>query len=601
MTTLVLDFTQPTSYPVGTVTLDFAANVEPPLPVPIREPNLIMAMATRYAQRSGQIQQQLKTRWASGDITNAVKVRWSSDPATIKLVYSIWTTAPLVTQLTRTAWTSNWPVVAQQTLVNWGGYQQIAVAVKTPWAVWPVVSQQLQTTWLPTLRMQQLLTRQRWQHTDIAEQFASLFYNHGNDITQVNKMRWGPRPPSYICSNDYRPQKGTVTLNFTELATPSTGTVTLNFSNDGNPIYCELDIGGGLIPPLPDLPTVDTTQPITPPRRRSYIMQPQLRCYRVSDNHEVNIISANWSISRSQWGATISLVCGSKGDKDLLFSGGIEQEFKLVINGYEFYGLAESFNYSGEFGSNSYTVVGRSSVAELASPHAPARSYSNATSKGVAALISDELTGTGWSYDFGMTQFNVPAGVFSYVNKTPIEAIAQIAAAIGGMVYPDGDTKTIHIRPQWPVTPWAISSATPAVAAHDDVILALNSSPASTPLYNAVFVRGEQQGQSAKVRRTGTAGDKVAADVVDPLMVDNQALRQRGTAELANSGRKDSVQLTLPVMDLLPPLIPGQVLGVTWQTETYKTLVDSVQITAQRGQNGTLTVRQNVGVLRSYD
>ena len=330
-------------------------------------------------------------------------------------------------------------------------------------------------------------------------------------------------------------------------------------------------------------------------------MQPQLRCYRVSDNTEINIISASCSISRSQWGATISLQCGSKGDKDLLFAGGIEQEFKLLINGFEFYGLAESFNYSGEFGSNSYTIVGRSSVAELASPHAPARSYSNAISKGVAALISDELSGTGWAYDFDMTQFNVPAGVFSYVNKTPIEAITQIAAAIGGMVYPDGETKTIHIRPQWPVTPWAIASATPDVAVHDDVILALSSSPASTPLHNAVFVRGEQQGVSAKVKRTGSAGDKVAADVVDALMVDNQALRQRGTAELANSGRKDNLQLTIPIMDLLPPLIPGQVLGITWQTETYKTLVDSVQLTAQRSQNGQLTVRQNVGALRCYE
>ncbi|MDX1536405.1 hypothetical protein [Arsukibacterium sp.] len=330
-------------------------------------------------------------------------------------------------------------------------------------------------------------------------------------------------------------------------------------------------------------------------------MQPELRCYRVSDNTEINIVSANWSISRSQWGATISLQCGSKGDKDLLFADGIEQEFKLVINGFEFYGLAESFNYSGAFGSNSYTVVARSSSAILASPHAPARSYSNPIAKGVAALVSDELIGTGWDYEFEMSQFNVPAGIFSYVNKTPIEAIAQIAAAIGGMVYPDGETKTLHIRPQWPVTPWAMPTATPDVAVHDDVIQALSSSPASTPLYNAVFVRGEQQGQSAKVRRTGTAGDKVAADVVDPLMVDSLALRQRGTAELANSGRKDALQLNLVIMDLLPPLIPGQVLGITWQTETYKALVDSIAITAQTGPNGTLTVRQNVGVLRSYE
>ncbi|MBU2113723.1 MAG: hypothetical protein KKE94_08100 [Gammaproteobacteria bacterium] len=600
MTAIQLRFTRTGAGVVSPITLRFEGD-EPPPPLPIQEPNIIMAVASRYSVRAGHQQRQLKTRWASGDITNAVAVSWSSNPLTIKLVYSIWTTAPLVTQQTGTAWTSNWPVVEQQMLVNWGGYQQVSAIAKTNWAHWPVVSQQLQTAWLPAVKLQQQVTGQRWQHTEINQQAFNLFYNHGGDIAQANKLRWGPRPPSYICSNDARPTKGVVTLRFNTPGAQTSGVLTLRFSNEHNPIVCELDIGGGLIPPLPELPTIDITTPITPPRRRSYIMQPQLRCYRVSDNQEVNIISANWSISRSQWGATISLQCGSKGDKDLLFAGGTEQEFKLLINGYEFYGLAESFNYSGEFGSNSYTVVGRSSVAALGSPHALARSYTNAIDKGVAALVSDELTGTGWAYDFGMTQFNVPAGAFSYVNKTPIEAIAQIAAAIGGMVYPDGATKTIHIRPQWPVTPWAIASATADVAVHDDVILALSSSPASTPLYNAVFVRGEQQGVSAKIRRTGSAGDKVAADVVDPLMVDNQALRQRGTAELANSGRKDSLQLTLPVMDLLPPLVPGQILGITWQTETYKTLVDSVGITAQRSQNGLLTVRQNVGAIRSYE
>lgn len=600
MTTLVLNFRQAAINPVGTVVLDFVLTGDYP-PVPIAEPNIIMALHNRYSVKQGRLIKSTKTLWASGDITAQTRLSWSSTPVTIKQLHARWQTTPLTIQQAGISWTGNWPLIVQQLGVSWGGYRHLSAQIKTLWSEWPVVGVQMQTTWLPSLPLQQLLNRNHWQHTGITERSLDVFYNQGNDIKQGYTLPYGPKPPSYICSNDYQPQKGKVTLNFTELATPATGTVTLNFSNVGNPIVCVLDNGGGLIWPLPDLPTVDTTKPITPPRRRSYIMQPQLRCYRVSDNTEINIISANWSVSRSQWGATISLQCGSNGDKDLLFAGGIEQEFKLVINGYEFYGLAESFNYSGEFGSNAYTVVGRSNVAELASPHAPARSYSNATAKGVAALIDDELIGTGWSYQFDMTQFNVPAGVFSYVNKTPIEAIAQIAAAIGGMVYPDGETKTIHIRPQWPVTPWAIASATPDVAVHDDVILSLSSSPASTPLYNAVFVRGEQQGEFIKVKRTGTAGDKPATDVLDPLMLDNQAIRQRGTAELANSGRKDSLQLTLPIMDLLPPLIPGQVLGVTWQTETYKALVDSIAITAQRSQDGKLTVRQNAGVLRCYE
>ncbi|CAM3896499.1 hypothetical protein [Rheinheimera salexigens] len=599
MSIIELRFTRTGPGVVSPVTLRFGGD-EPIPPVPIVEPNLIMAVSARYTQRTSRMVQLIKASWQSGDIANAVNVRWSSNPVTIKLLHSVWQATPLLTQQSGTEWSSNWPLITQQTMFNWGGYQQLINQIKINWADWPIVSVQSKATWLPVTTLQQLQTKQHWQQTDIAEQFINLFYNHGGDIHRSYTLPYGPRPPSYICSNDARPSKGTITLRFHTPSTPTSGVVTLRFSNEHNPVICELDIGGGLIPPLPDLPTIDDTKPITPPRRRSYIMQPELRCYRVSDNTEINIISANWSISRSQWGASISLVCGSKGDKDLLFAGG-PQEFKLLINGYTFYGLAEEPSVSAQFGKTTWTVTGRSNVAELASPNAAPRSYSNSIAKGIAALVTDELSGTGWTLDYGPAQFNVPAGVFSYQNKTPIEAIAQIAAAVGAMVYADGATKTIYIRAKWPVTPWAISSAIPDIAVHDDVILQYSTQPVVAPLYNKVMVRGEQQGVFGGVKRTGTAGDKLAPDVIEPLITDNLAARQRGTAELAESGNKDNVSLTLPIMDLLPPCMPGQILGVTWQAETYKALIDSLSISGQRSQNGQLTVRQTVGALRSYE
>lgn len=599
MSIIELRFTRTGPGVVSPVTLRFGGD-EPIPPVPIVEPNLIMALSNKYTQRAGRIIKSVNTSWASGDIANAVKVRWSSNPVTIKLLHSAWQTTPLITQQSGTEWSNNWPLITKQTQLNWGGYHQLITHVKTRWAQWPVVGAQLKATWLPQVNLQQLQTKQHWQHTDIAEQFLNLFYNHGGDINRGYKLPYGPRPPSYICSNDARPSKGTITLRFHTPSTPTSGVVTLRFSNEHNPVICVLDNGGGLIWPLPDLPTIDDTKPITPPRRRSYIMQPELRCYRVSDNTEINIVSASYSISRSTWGATIGLVCGSKGDKDLLFAGG-PQEFKLVINGYEFYGLAEEPSVSAVFGRTTWAVSGRSNIAALASPHIAPKSYTNASSKGVAALVTEELGSSGWLLSFDMDQYNVPAGAFSYTNKTPIEAIAQIAGAIGGMIYTDGTTKTLHIAPLWPVTPWAIDTATPDIAVHDDVIISYSSKPDIAPLYNKVFVRGEQQGVFGGVRRTGTAGDSVAPDVVDPLITDNIAARQRGTAELANSGSKDAITLELPIMDLLPICQPGLILGVTWQADVFKALIDTLSISATRSESGTLTVRQTVGVLRSYE
>lgn len=567
-------------------------------PVPIREPNLIMAVSAQNTARGG-LANAVKSKWNSGsDLTGTRQTKWLAERAKIKSLSTLWAAPEDTSTLSANTWAAL-PIISQFTSMAWSATALQQQIVKTGWTTPAIKDFQTLQLWTTAPLLLQHI-KATWQHAAITSLAMDLLYNIGGDITTSVHLPFGPRPPSYICSQRWRPQRSPLRLKFSEPATPSVGTITLKFSNHLNPVICDLDIGGGLIPPLPDLPTVDTTQPITPPRRRSYIMQPQLRCYRVSDDTEVNIISANWSISRSQWGATISLVCGSKGDKDLLFAGG-PQEFKLVINGYEFFGLAERASLAASFGSNVWTVAGRSSIATLASPNDAPRSYSNAIAKGIAALVSDELTGTGWTLDYGPTQFNVPAGAFSYVNKSRVEAIAQIAQAVGAMIYPDGETKTLRIRPLWPVAPWAMAGATPAVVVHDDVILSYNVEPSISPLYNKVFVRGEQQGVFGGVRRTGTAGDKVAPDIVDALITDVIAARQRGTAELAGSGNKDVVSLTMPIMDLLPPCLPGQILGVTWQTETYKALVDSIQITAQRSQNGQLTVRQNVGALRSYD
>jgi hypothetical protein len=599
--TLVLDFVQSAFYAKGAVALDFAFEITPPLPLPIKVPNIGMALHAKHAVRANVTDAVFKAAWKNGDITSATRINWTIVPTTIQIKAAIWHSKPAVTVRLIQAPFSEWPIVNEQHRFKWGKWRHISNQIKTDWPGWPLIGCELSITWLPNPTSKGKNKTTNWLHTDITERWVNIYYSSAfGDFDRGYKLPFGPKPPSYICSNDYQPQKGTVTLNFTELALPATGAVTLNFSNFGNPVICVLDNGGGLIWPMPDLPTIDTTKPITPPRRRSYIMQPQLRCYRVSDNQEVNIISASWSISRSQWGANINLVCGSRGDKDMLFAGG-PQEFKLLINGYEFYGLAEEPGVSAEFGQTTWTVSGRSSIAELASPHVAPRSYRNATAKSIAALALDELTGTGWTLDYQPTQFNVPAGVFSYQNKTPIEAIAQIAQAVGAMVYPDGATKTLRIVPQWPVAPWAIDSATADIAVHDDVIINYSTQPAIAPLYNKVFVRAEQQGVEAGVRRTGTAGDKLAPDIVDPLITDNLAARQRGTAELANSGSKDNVTVILPVMDLLPPCLPGMVLGVSWQTDIYKALVDSVQISAQRGNDGSLTVRQTVGALRSNE
>ena len=65
------------------------------------------------------------------------------------------------------------------------------------------------------------------------------------------------------------------------------------------------------------------------------------------------------------------------------------------------------------------------------------------------------------------------------------------------------------------------------------------------PAYNRVFVAGQETGVLGQVTRTGTAGDVLAPMVVDALITQASAARQRGTAILSDTGRQIEVTLRL--------------------------------------------------------
>ena len=75
--------------------------------------------------------------------------------------------------------------------------------------------------------------------------------------------------------------------------------------------------------------------------------------------------------------------------------------------------------------------------------------------------------------------------------------------------------------------------------------------------YNGVYVSGVSAGVLGWVKRTGTAGDELAPMVVDPLITEAVAARQRGIAVLADTGRQIEVTLRLPVLPETGVIEPG--------------------------------------------
>ncbi|MGI2205103.1 hypothetical protein ACROAH_14665 [Shewanella oncorhynchi] len=478
------------------------------------------------------------------------------------------------------------------TSVNWSLPIDHQITLSVNWVVPDEYQIQSLINWLD-ITAHQLHTAVAW--IDGQEQDSSLIIQYrGTVVDDEKSIKWGFHEPRWVCSTKYRPPVGKVTLRFNEPLSTQSNPIVLRFT--ASPNYCYWDDGGGLIDANPPLPTIDFKIPIEPQIRRSYLMQPQISCVRVSDGVAVVLKSVSISQSRSQWASSGSLAFSSRIDAERAAN----ELLKISINGYDFYLLCESPSESKAFGKTSYSATGRGRLATLASPNRKAINYVNVVARSFIGLMADIVANTGWTVASKISDYPVPANAFSYAAKTPAEAINMMVSSIGAMLDVNDETQTITVIPQWPVVPWNTASAIPDVILHDGVILEFNERLDIRPDANAVFVRGEQQGVAAKVKRFGTAGDNFTADIVDKLITDNQAARMRATAELANAGNKVQNSIRAKVMADLPPMRPGMLIGVRKGAEVFKSVCESFSISGSVNEStGMVTVNQTVTLLRN--
>lgn len=426
----------------------------------------------------------------------------------------------------------------------------------------------------------------------------SAHFDHVEQITDDFTVKWGPVPYFHICHYEYiLPKPSQIKFNFWDNSLPS---LTFNFDGQQNKKVCIT--GGSYFVPDTSTPTIDKPVITTVYRRRAHTVIHSLKCYRDSDNTQVHITSFSMNTSRDQWGFSFAMQCASKGEaQKLAHINGEPVDVRIELNGHIIRGIAENISRKKAFGSNKFSVSGRSIAARLAEPFEIPTAYTNSSAMNAAQIIDDVLTGTGWTYTFDLTDWLIPAGALNLQSASTIDVITTIAKAAGGIVIADTDYKEIHLVPRNKAPFWTLSQAIEDHQINDSVILNISDNPANTPLYNAVFVRGEQQGVSSKIKRSGTLGDKLAADIVDSLITHIDAARQRGTSELAEAGKGANIKLTTTIMDGLPLINPGALIAIDESAEQYKVVCDSISVSAQVNQRGVLTVRQSITGYRSYE
>ena len=306
-------------------------------------------------------------------------------------------------------------------------------------------------------------------------------------------------------------------------------------------------------------------EPVVVPVRRVYFVINDVTLYRVSDGAPVPVFNLSLSLDASSWAWGFDAVLPAKAEALVAPAnapGHASGPVELVasVNGTAFRVLAESISRERIFGDASIRISGRGRNAVLAAPYAPVMAFSNTEGRTARQLMDDVLTVNGiplgWTVDWGLTDWNVPAGAFAQQGAW-IDALTAIAGAAGGYLIPHPSAQSIRVRHRYPVAPWEWNTVTPDFVLPVDAVARESLRWLEKPAYNRVFVSGQDVGVLGQVTRAGSAGDVLAPMVVDPLITEATAARQRGIAVLADTGQQIEVSLRLPVLAETGIIEPG--------------------------------------------
>ncbi|MBS1943359.1 MAG: hypothetical protein JST38_21055, partial [Bacteroidetes bacterium] len=335
------------------------------------------------------------------------------------------------------------------------------------------------------------------------------------------------------------------------------------------------------------------------PIRRVYFVINNVTLHRLPDGLPMPVFNLSLSLDAASWTWGFDAQLPAKAEALVAPANAPGQasgpvELVASINGTQFRVLAESISRERSFGDASIRVSGRGRNAVLAAPYAPVMNFQQPQARTARQLMDDVLTlngiPLGWSIDWGLTDWNVLAGVFTK-QGTWIEALSSIASAVGGYLIPHPSEQSIRVRHRYPAAPWDWATVTPDFVLPVDAVARESLRWIEKPAYNRVFVSGQDVGVLGQVTRAGSAGDVLAPMVVDALITEAAAARQRGIAVLADTGQQIEVSLRLPVLAETGIIEPGAFVEYQDGSVTRLGLVRSTQVEA-----GMLEVWQTLGV-----
>lgn len=285
------------------------------------------------------------------------------------------------------------------------------------------------------------------------------------------------------------------------------------------------------------------------PEPGATIIVPVREVYVVLNTHTLRRVDGN--VLLPTFGMTLSLDVGSwtwsfsaslpiaAFDDVRPASDGTPVEVEATINGVPYRWLVENRSRDRRFGDTRFTIGGRGLLARLGEPFSPFLNFGNEFARTGQQLMADALSFNGvpldWDIDWQIEDWNQPGGLWTK-QGTYMDALTEIAEAVGAYIQPTPATQGLRVLAQYPALPRDWGTLTPDLELPDGAVTVESTGWAQKPRYNRVYVSGANGGVQGRVTLAGTDGLNLAPDVVSPLIGDAVAARMRGQRVLGETG-----------------------------------------------------------------
>ncbi|HET8799617.1 MAG TPA: hypothetical protein VFN01_00400 [Marinobacter sp.] len=338
----------------------------------------------------------------------------------------------------------------------------------------------------------------------------------------------------------------------------------------------EVDFDYDQQPPLPGDP------PDEPKIKRAYIIMNSSSLIATAENMplEFSGLTIELDVDSFAWKMSCSILNRQSLDLIRPTAQG-PAEVVATVNGHQWRFIVERYSLDKRFARERWRVTGVSRPQLLANPYAPRRTGRIEQPTNMALAMANQLEFTGFTVMLqdGLYDYVIPAGAWGYENKTAMEVVSELAAAVGAVVIPDRTDDILHINHRYKQTPpWyypGVAESDLDAVIQDSMVIGYSSQWEPQPEYNYVFVSGITDGVSTEVIRQGSAGDQPAPDIYDELNVEVQQCRLRGITALSAGGNQEivTVETILPTSGSPGLIVPAMLveyrdardLSATWR------------------------------------